>query len=167
MKTKASPRGLAIGARVRAARERAGLTQEQLSAKASCTLMTINRLENGKTPAPKMTTLERIGAQIDVSAEWLWHGDGPTAASPDVEPYGSFGAWSAVSAKAKQLLAGDVISPEVSARALALLRSYRGTLDDPGVSGWDGLVERAVAKAVSDGAPRASTTLSPRRSTKK
>lgn len=60
----------AIGARIRAARERAGLTQEDLAAELDMSPTHISVLERGRK-APKLETLVNIANTLHVSTDML------------------------------------------------------------------------------------------------
>ena len=60
----------AIGARIKAARERAGLTQEDLAAELDMSPTHISVLERGRK-APKLETLVNIANNLHVSTDML------------------------------------------------------------------------------------------------
>lgn len=60
----------AIGSNLRRARERAGLTQEQLAHLARIEAASVSRYENGHF-VPRMRTLDRLAAALKVRAEEL------------------------------------------------------------------------------------------------
>ena len=63
-----------IGARVRQARERRGLTQFELSARADIKLDTLRAIEQGRTTNPGVLTLLRIADELEVTIDFLARG---------------------------------------------------------------------------------------------
>ena len=59
-----------IGARLREARIKAGLTQQQLADKAGVPVTTLSRYENGRIE-PEVGTCARLCRTLHVSADWL------------------------------------------------------------------------------------------------
>jgi transcriptional regulator with XRE-family HTH domain len=68
---------VALGARLKAAREHAGLSQRQL-AFPGCTAAYISRLEAGAR-VPSLQMVNQLAARLDVSGQWLATGVEPTA----------------------------------------------------------------------------------------
>ena len=65
-----------IGSRLRSARQRRFLTQDELSKASSVQVVTISRIENNRQESqPRLTTIRKIAAALDVDAEWLMFGD--------------------------------------------------------------------------------------------
>jgi len=65
-----------IGSRLRSARQRRFLTQGELSKASSVQVVTISRIENNRQESqPRLTTIRKIAAALDVDAEWLMFGD--------------------------------------------------------------------------------------------
>ena len=65
-----------IGSRLRSARQRRFLTQGELSKASSVQVVTISRIENDRQESqPRLTTIRKIAAALDVDAEWLMFGD--------------------------------------------------------------------------------------------
>jgi transcriptional regulator with XRE-family HTH domain len=63
---------------LRAARERALLTQEEFAAKSGVTVSTISRLENG-LQAARISTIRKLAAVVETTADELidWEREGP------------------------------------------------------------------------------------------
>lgn len=74
-----TPEGIALGARIKAARDDADLTQGQVAAVAGCSQQMIGDLERGKYQ--KSAYLVGIAAACGVSASWLATGRGDMHAS--------------------------------------------------------------------------------------
>ncbi len=64
-----------IAGRLRWARQRRALSQEQLAAKSGVTEAAISRIENGKILAPRMGTMQKLAKAITVDPGWLVTGD--------------------------------------------------------------------------------------------
>lgn len=81
-----------IAERLKDARERAGLTQPELAARAGVSSGTIGNIESGARKSPR--ELLAIAAAVGVRPEWLQHGRGPMEASGDhvAEPEGLYQA---------------------------------------------------------------------------
>src|SRR4051794_41933292 len=73
-----SPRD--VGLRLKAARERAGLSQRQL-AFPGCTAAYISRLEAGAR-VPSLQMVNQLAARLEVSGQWLATGVDATTAEP-------------------------------------------------------------------------------------
>ena len=56
------------GATMRALREKAGVSQERLAARAGLAVQTINRIENGKVKISHPLTIKAIADALDVDA---------------------------------------------------------------------------------------------------
>lgn len=56
------------GATMRALREKAGVSQERLAARAKLAVQTINRIENGKVKISHPLTIKAIADALDVDA---------------------------------------------------------------------------------------------------
>jgi len=66
-----------IGRRLREARLRRVMTQDQLAEAAGVQPVTISRIENGKGGGmPRQTTMQRLAAALDVPVAWLVYGEG-------------------------------------------------------------------------------------------
>ena len=65
-----------IGNRLRAARQRSGLTQGGLAAASGCGLATIRRIEQGDME-PRAETARRLARALTVRAGWLMFGELP------------------------------------------------------------------------------------------
>jgi transcriptional regulator with XRE-family HTH domain len=62
--------------RLRVARMRRVLTQEQLAAASGVPVVTISRLENSyQNRTPRQGTVQRLAAALDVSPAWLLYGE--------------------------------------------------------------------------------------------
>ena len=81
MVTDPAERSTSIGKRLRAARQRSGLTQEGLAEESGCGLATIRRIEQGDME-PRAETARRLARALTVRAGWLMFGELPM----DVEP---------------------------------------------------------------------------------
>src|SRR3954469_25551059 len=68
------------GARLKASRERAGLSQRQL-AFPGCTAAYISRLEAGAR-VPSLQMVNQLALRLDVAAQWLATGVEPAASEP-------------------------------------------------------------------------------------
>ena len=64
-----------IGTRLRQARERRVLTQEDLSQLAGVTEATISRMENGKSGPTRPSTVRKLAEALGVEPGWLLFGD--------------------------------------------------------------------------------------------
>ncbi len=65
-----------IGTRLRTVRTRRFLTQEELAKASGIQVVTISRIENDRQESqPRLTTIRKIAAALDVEAEWLMFGD--------------------------------------------------------------------------------------------
>src|SRR6476619_2110216 len=73
-----SPRD--VGLRLKAARERAGLSQRQL-AFPGCTAAYISRLEAGAR-VPSLQMVNQLASRLDITGQWLATGVDPTTAEP-------------------------------------------------------------------------------------
>jgi len=62
-----------VSARIRAARETAGLSQTQLAQRLGVADKQVSRWEHGTMPRP--ATLERIAAELGVTANWFFRDD--------------------------------------------------------------------------------------------
>ncbi len=65
-----------FGQRLKYARERALMTQAQLSRKAGVAIVTISRLETGDSPYPRAATVKLLAAALGVDAATLMFGEG-------------------------------------------------------------------------------------------
>jgi transcriptional regulator with XRE-family HTH domain len=71
-----------LGARLRLAREAAGLTQDALAARSGVKLDTLRSIEQGRTRNPGVHTLARLVQQLQLSLDALVFGDrSPTEGS--------------------------------------------------------------------------------------
>jgi transcriptional regulator with XRE-family HTH domain len=64
-----------IGARIRAARKEAGLSQEELARRADMSLNGMASIERGGITDPHYSTLSKIAKGLGVSPHWLYSGD--------------------------------------------------------------------------------------------
>ncbi len=62
--------GKSLGQAIKTAREKAGLTQEELAAKASVTLRMLQKYESGK-PRPRYETLFQLADALSIAPEKL------------------------------------------------------------------------------------------------
>ena len=67
---------------LRAARERAGLSQQQLAADVGVRQATISALERGESRRIEFDVLERLAIRLDVPPMDLFHWEPPPAATP-------------------------------------------------------------------------------------
>jgi transcriptional regulator with XRE-family HTH domain len=65
-----------IGQRLRRARLRAALTQEQLAAKSGVPNVTISRIENDRYGPPRPRTVRRLADALGINPGWLLFGEG-------------------------------------------------------------------------------------------
>jgi Zn-dependent peptidase ImmA (M78 family)/transcriptional regulator with XRE-family HTH domain len=65
---------VAVGARVRAARERAGLSQRDLELRAAISQPTLHRVETGKRTSVTLTDLDRLAQALGVGLDELLYG---------------------------------------------------------------------------------------------
>ena len=64
-----------MGQRLAQARKRQVLSQEELATAAGVPVVTISRIENGHTEAPRPVTIRKLAAALDVAPAWLLFGD--------------------------------------------------------------------------------------------
>jgi transcriptional regulator with XRE-family HTH domain len=108
----------AVGRRLRAARERAGLSQRQLSFP-GCTAAYISRVESGDR-IPSLQLLREIGKRLGVSADWIATGKEPDpAGDPLALAELTLRIGDARTAERLFAAARDAPDPPVRARALA------------------------------------------------
>jgi len=74
-------RATSIGIRLRAARQRAGFTQEGLAEASGCGLATIRRIEQGDME-PRADTARRLAKDLTIRAGWLMFGELPMEVGP-------------------------------------------------------------------------------------
>jgi transcriptional regulator with XRE-family HTH domain len=67
-----------LGSRLKQARERRVMTQEDLSRAAGVTEATISRTENEKSGPTRPSTIRKLAAALDVDPAWLLLGDAAT-----------------------------------------------------------------------------------------
>ena len=82
---------MSIAAKIREERERAGLTQEELAAKAKVNPVTISVWENGRR-VPKIASLEKLAAALNVSVNNLIAPPPPVSQLKAVDTKESYGA---------------------------------------------------------------------------
>jgi len=70
-----------IGNRLKAARKRAGLTQQGLAERSGCGLATIRRIEQGDME-PRADTARRLAKALTIRAGWLMFGELPMEVGP-------------------------------------------------------------------------------------
>lgn len=68
-----------IGARLKQARERKVLSQENLSGLSGVTEATISRMENGKSGPTRPSTARKLAEALGIEASWLLFGDQESA----------------------------------------------------------------------------------------
>lgn len=103
--------------RVRERRQELGLTQEELAEKSGVGQSSINRIESGDTPNPRLHTIQAIADALRVSMAWLQGLDGadppapdagtqesPSAVVSDINPptFGHIQGWSEIERAAKK-----------------------------------------------------------------
>jgi transcriptional regulator with XRE-family HTH domain len=64
-----------MGQRIRHARQRRVLTQEELAHAAGVALITVNRLENDAIENPRPATVRKLAGALEVGPAWLLFGD--------------------------------------------------------------------------------------------
>ncbi|MFI7467449.1 multiprotein-bridging factor 1 family protein [Nonomuraea sp. NPDC049646] len=75
---------------VRLARQRAGLTQEQLGAEAGYSAATISRLETGRQPLHDIATLRRLAQALAIPCQWLGLAEEPSPGHPPTRTVRAF-----------------------------------------------------------------------------
>ncbi len=65
-----------IGERLRSARLRLGLSQEDLAATSGVPVVTISRVENNRFETPRPATVRKLAGALDVASGWLLFGEG-------------------------------------------------------------------------------------------
>lgn len=98
-----------MGERLRAEREAAELTQQQLATEAGVTKQAISQIESGATKNPEASTLEPICRRLNVNLRWLQSKIGPkrpSEAATDEE------VWPEVTAYDQGASLGDGITAE-------------------------------------------------------
>jgi transcriptional regulator with XRE-family HTH domain len=60
-----------VGKRLRALRDRAGLTQQQLATAARVSVSVVTQIEQGRTPDPRLSTLRVLAAALGVTVSDL------------------------------------------------------------------------------------------------
>ena len=64
-----------VGGRLRQARERRVMSQEDLARAADVTEATISRIENDRYGPPRPSTIRKLAAALDVEPGWLLFGE--------------------------------------------------------------------------------------------
>ncbi len=65
-----------IGERVRDARQRRFMTQDQLAERTQIRIVTISRIENDRVEShPRLSTIKKIADALGVSPSWLMFGE--------------------------------------------------------------------------------------------
>ena len=64
-----------IGTRIRHARQRALMTQEDLASASGVAVVTLSRLENDQYTEPRPATVRKLAQALDVDPAWLMFGD--------------------------------------------------------------------------------------------
>lgn len=65
-----------IGARLRTARQRRFLTQEELAKASGVQVVTISRIENDRQESqPRLSTIRKLAKALGIEAEWIMFGD--------------------------------------------------------------------------------------------
>ena len=76
---------MGIGERIKEARKRAGLSQEEVARRADIGVFSVSRLERGEVTDPHISTLENLARALGVSVLYLYAGEeesvGPLAAA--------------------------------------------------------------------------------------
>lgn len=124
------PDSATFGDRVAAAREQAGMTQEQLAKKIGIRTPTLRKWENDLSE-PRANRLSMLAGVLNVSMMWLINGEGEGLDAPDI---------------------GDPVVPAEMSDLLAELRGLRSDLTAKAQA--IGVLEkrvRAMTKAVVDG----------------
>jgi transcriptional regulator with XRE-family HTH domain len=67
---------IGLGPRIRAAREKLGLSQQELAARARISVPVLNRLENGQRANPGLETLRALARALRVTMDYLGEMDG-------------------------------------------------------------------------------------------
>lgn len=95
-----------LGSRLRADRQAAGMTIQQLADAAGVTKQAISAIERNETKNPEAETLERVGRRLGLSTRWLLDGTGPKARndSPNEDPKSE---WADILASTQHVSAGD------------------------------------------------------------
>lgn len=75
-----------IGPAIKSARERLGLTQADLAAELRVSQNVVARLENGERADPRLSTLVRLSAALDISIDDLVSGSTPHSKAPRSDP---------------------------------------------------------------------------------
>lgn len=65
-----------VGDRVKAARMRRALSQEQLGRETGVSEATINRIERGLNAQPRFVTIHKLAGALGVDPGWLLTGEG-------------------------------------------------------------------------------------------
>jgi transcriptional regulator with XRE-family HTH domain len=65
-----------IGERLRSARLRLALSQEDLAARSGVPVVTISRAENDRFEMPRPATVRKLAEVLDVTPGWLLFGEG-------------------------------------------------------------------------------------------
>ncbi len=65
-----------IGARLRSARLRLALSQEDLATRSGVPVVTISRAENDRFEMPRPSTVRKLAQALDVAPGWLLFGEG-------------------------------------------------------------------------------------------
>lgn len=73
-----------IGTRVRAARDKLNLNQQQLSKQSGVPLPTLKNIEGGRTKSPHTKTLEGLAQALRVAPGYLRTGEEPPPIAPKV-----------------------------------------------------------------------------------
>ena len=92
---------MGIAERLKEARKRAGLSQEEVARRADIGVFSVSRLERGEVTDPHISTLENLAHALGVSVLYLYageEGEAPKAAAPqgsghDEEERAKFGSW--------------------------------------------------------------------------
>ncbi len=70
-----SGNGTTVGERLKRARLRAAMTQDELTAASGIPKATISRIENGLNAEPRVSTIRKLAAALSVDPGWILVGD--------------------------------------------------------------------------------------------
>jgi transcriptional regulator with XRE-family HTH domain len=79
---------LAIGRRLKALREAAGLTQQQLATRAGLSVSNLSQLEQGQKEDPRISTLIALAGAMGISVAAFVEETGPAAPPKPARPRG-------------------------------------------------------------------------------
>lgn len=77
-----------VGIRLRQARKRAGLSQEELARRVGVSMITVSRWETGKIQNPGSAEMTKLSKELGVSERWLSTGaEAPAEETPPDPPH--------------------------------------------------------------------------------